>query len=372
MLNEGGHWIPSRGWDWIKASGWANLAKTAPKAFNSVLEHDAFQAELAKNGASTMYPGTLNAQYWDKQMQGVWKDWEKQPMYKKLLRELGAKGEAVSRASAKAMWATRDVLYTQLIMERMNRGETMPEAIKNVEKHMPAYRIKSRVLGSRGLSKVMHDPSMTVFSAYHYGLLSSFGEHAKSVINFSKNPKEGAESLGQILALAGTYAYLYPKLDGLYTWAGREMGLIGPNDKIESRRAGPAAVIKAVSDVMVDKKTVAAMATSFLTPTPVAQPIIELALDRALYNGQSIVDPADPPEKQAMDLFRYLGTKMDFTRLGQNVSSGKKTLPQAFVEKALDVSVKTEEAQLKQQRAERIRERSRRRRENKWRVLLGD
>jgi hypothetical protein len=63
---------------------------------------------------------------------------------------------------------------------------------------------------------------------------------------------------------------------------------------------------------------------------------------------------------------------MDFTRLGQNVSSGKKTLPQAFVEKALDVSVKTEEAQLKQQRAERIRERSRRRRENKWRVLLGD
>lgn len=57
---------------------------------------------------------------------------------------------------------------------------SLEDALKETGRIIPEYRVPTRILDVPALSKLMSNRWATYFGAFHYGLLKSFGEVAKS------------------------------------------------------------------------------------------------------------------------------------------------------------------------------------------------
>lgn len=67
---------------------------------------------------------------------------------------------------------------------------SLPDALKETGRIIPEYRVPTRILDSPVLSKVMTNKWATMFGAYHYSLLKSFGEVAKAALG-AQEPAPG-------------------------------------------------------------------------------------------------------------------------------------------------------------------------------------
>ena len=309
IFNESMHLYNARGLSgWVTPQGLHRFATTGKEAMNSVLQQDQFYKDTMALNGSLMDPVGHSAYQDALHSKGV-KEFGKTLEFKQLAASLGrAPGEllnAISKKSNTAMWTTRNMMYIQYIKELMQtKGLSHAEAIQHAEKHMPNYRLPTHVgekmLGaaaSRGLSNVLQNPNMSVFSRYHYGMIKSLIETAKDVKSGDKSKmKEGLDTTAAIVV---AMSVLYPMMDMMAA------ELTGNKDA-KQRRAGPYHPINAIMEVANSTKDPQAVLSSVFTFNPALQALVELAIDRKAYSGMQVYNPQSAPDVIAKDVGKYL------------------------------------------------------------------
>lgn len=368
MHNEAGHWALSRG-----VSGFVNpsrLKQTLPglqKAYLEVKNRGPIYQQLLREGGSIMSANVRNSSYIENAFKQSADTMVKDSKFKEIAKLVGRTPadlyKGLSKFSNKAMWSVRDVLYTQLIMEKMSReGLSMQEAIKAVERHMPPYRLPSRIgetlptkgimdsvskvlnaqgtkkilgkkvtaslieaidkglgqklLGaklSRGVSKGLQNRNLFIFARYHHGMLSSALNTLKDIATVNPGVKkldQFKEGIDSALAAYVAMSLIYPTLDQVAEFVAEALDSEGKIAEAKVRRPGVLHVFDTVREVAEGKKDAYALSSILVTLNPILQTAIELAWNAELYNRKEIANFKDLPENLVKDYSSYILRKI--------------------------------------------------------------
>lgn len=314
MFNEAMHVYNARGLTgWVTPPGIYRFVKYGKQAIDDVLGQSKFYTDTIKLGGALLAPGTRYSPVEDALIRKGIDEFSKTPEFKGLAGALGRSFKemynGLSKTANRAMWISRDIMYMQYLRELMaTRDMSHAEAIKYGELHLPNYRLPTRVgekvLGaklSRGLSSVLQNPNVTVFSRYHYGYLRSMIETVKEAGALRKGKegtKEFLHGMDSIAAIAVALAVLYPMVDMV------AQNLTG-NPDAKQRRAGPYHFINAVHEVAEGSKEPRAIIDSMFTFNPALTGLYQLAYDKNLYTNQEIYSPYSEPSIIVKDILRY-------------------------------------------------------------------
>ena len=319
MLNEAFHLYNARGLSgWVTPGGIARFQKTGKDAINDVINLTDFYEETIRLGGSLLAPGTRASAFQEALFGKGLNEFSKTGEFKELANDMGVSLKQlynnISKQSNRAMWITRDIMYMQYLREIMaTKGVSHAEAIVYAEKHMPNYRLPSivgeKVVGEnlgRGLSYVMQNPNISVFSRYHYGMVKSLVNMVREVGAIKKGAegvKEFKQGMDSAAAVAVALAVVYPLMDMMAK-------SITDNDKAKYRRAGPYHLIHAMEDVVAGAKSPAAAMNSVFTFNPALSGLVQLGMNTNWYSGQAIYNPQSDPVTLASDLTRYMGMQL--------------------------------------------------------------
>ena len=328
---------------WTKDTQWAH---------DMVLNRKPLYMRLIGKGMSSMSMNVINTRTWSnlqeinakefRKASGGTKTYKDSPMYAPWLGL--SKGYAkVSEFAQYSMWTSRDVMFMQVVKQKadavlakqvkawekggkkgkkpVENDALYMEAVKEVETHMPTYRLPETVgpesiLGyeiTRKLSQLLQNPEIIIFSRYKHGMVSS-GLNTLRDISASLDPilsrtgkagkfvsdklgykeiqmhrslkqqvRHGFESGG---ALAMSLYMLYPMMDALFQ-------VLFDSDEIKFRRAGINHVLEVGDKVFSGEKGMDSLRQVLMTINPALQLAFELMMNVNVYSGESIVDYND-------------------------------------------------------------------------------
>lgn len=313
------HWFTARGIEWAKPGGYDRMFKSGVEAMNDVLTRSRFRDQALRAGAPLMRGmGKMNAEV----MNLLKKELDTNPgIANKVTRALGYINplRAVRAFGDSLTWGTNEILTLQLIRETMRRtGLPLEDAITEVGKHMPNYRVPPRVLNSRLISHVMQNPMLSLWGHYHYGALRSYGEMAKEVLSPNSTARERVDGLGRVATIGFLMAVMYPAIDSVINEIMKSKGY-------KIRRAGSVTAPQNILDVARGKKTPEAALQSIVTPSPVPIAAAELLFNRNLRTGLPVYDRSLGKDT-AKDLGSFAASQVSPIQEGGNVLGGKKSL----------------------------------------------
>ena len=292
---------------------WKTIYKTGNKAIKAVLTKNAdFKAALDAGGALQSHREALqdiHKLFFDRLAEGLDKkeSWAMQ-VAQSLGIEHGNLLNLLHKPSSIAAWVSSDVLYLQAAYQYQaeHAGVPLKDALEEVGRIIPEYRVPTRILDSRLIQKGMTNPLISWFGAYHYGLLKSFAEAAKSALG-AQEPAPGrskAEEVGKgwdRLALLGLIVF------GLYPFVfDKEAKKITGDEHARVRRPGPFGYVQAAEDVAEHKQSPGVAAQKVVTPSPITKAAAELAFNREFFSGHEIYDPNANWHTQTDEIGRYL------------------------------------------------------------------
>jgi hypothetical protein len=376
MFNEVMHLWNARGFSgWVDPRKLSSFKSTARQAWNDVGNQSKFYREIMREGGSILGADPRNKQFFDKMMAEQTKQMFGDPVMernlaglaKKLGTSVGNLYNGISKASQKAMWFTRDVMYVQYVREIMSMHEKrtgskmeLKDAIAEAERHMPNYRMPSEVLGSRALSKGLKDPRLAQFSRYHYGMVKSLANTIKDIDPRNLKSPEGRkhfrEGVDSMLAIGVAMGVLYPLMDMIAE------SMFG--EGAEQRRAGPYHLIQAGADVAEGKKDASALIWPVLTFNPVLLSLGQLALNRNVFTGKNVYHPEDSFEDILGDVGAYATKQVPQAAPVMSAVSDEGGDTQ-FLAKQLDIKSKTNEQRAREQRAKQLEAKAKKGRDTK-------
>jgi hypothetical protein len=368
MLNEGWHLYNARGLTgWVTPAGIYRFARTGMPALREVMTQGPEYLETMKLGGSLLSSPVRNSAFMENLFNKANKEFAKTPEFKDLAKSWAMKPidafNALSKKSNMAMWTVRDMMYMQLINEKMMyENMTRAEAIKDVERHMPSYRIPHKVMGSRAMSEVLQNPKITVFSRYHYGLVNSLKETAKDLTALRQGQAgvrdflHGADTAAAIAVAIGV---LYPLQDQIGQW------LTGNKDATV-RRAGPFHIFHALHGLATLDKDPMAVVSSFFTFNPALLAGAQLIFDRQLYNGQPIYHPEDSGAKIADDIKTYVLKQHPLVGQEMKIENEKDEGFKNWLAKQLDIESPTKKTVMQRKKYQQQRKVSGFHRSAKW------
>lgn len=344
IMNEAAHWYVARGLSGILTpKGITGLAKTLPDSIASVISQDKFQTDLLKNGAPLTYPNVANQKVWTNLLNTKLEEASQKGIITNLANRLGTSPiklfEAITQKSNAIMWSSRDIMYTQLAKEHMSKGMSMQEAIAEIGSHLPEYKLPSRVLGSRDLSRLMQNRNLTVFSRYHYGMLKSLGEIGKEL----RNPKTAIQGLDHLGALIAGMTILFPMFDSLY------QSMLGRED-IKERRPGPFHLFAGLYDVAAGEKSASTVITSLLTPSPALTMGMELPFNVQMFSKQPIYQEETSAPTIAVDIARYGVGKLFAPGQAAMAETEGRAAKDEYALKQMDIEVQKNKEKIKRRK----------------------
>ena len=377
IMNEMVHWYDSRGISGFitptgvgaASKGLYGMAATMPDAVRSVILQDKFQIEMQKTGGFLLYPAVKNQRAWNNILQTSLTQAVKTGSFKEMAIALGTSparlAKKISDMGSSIMWATRDIMYTQLVKEQVLMGKTMEEAIKETGKHMPEYYIPSRIIADNQLgrvaSKTLQSP-LLVFSPYHYGMVKAVKEIGKDMTSGKMNHM--ANGLDRAAAIMVALTVLYPVLDEI------NQNLTG-QDEAKQRRAGIYHIINSVGEIMDGKKDASSLVSSLLTPNPAIVTAIEELQNHYLWSGQPIRHEGASAKAQALETARHLASKLKPAQTVDDVAyAGRKSWEQAALAE-LDIQAKSKAQIARSDAARKGRETQGKKAEKKFNKTYG-
>jgi hypothetical protein len=191
--------------------------------------------------------------------------------------------KAIYQHSAKSLWSWNDVIMMHAYMSHMAEGQALPTAIREVEKHIPNYRVPDQVMGSRLLGQSLQSPGVTAFGRYDYGRLASYGNMVKDLIGRDSSIGERAKALDQMAMLAVSSFIIYPAIDNLVR------GITG-NEHAGIRRFGAATVPEAIQKFAQGDSNWGMLMGTVMPLSPAMKVPVELATGRDTFTGKNIAD----------------------------------------------------------------------------------
>jgi hypothetical protein len=371
MYNEIYHWNIARGaGKLVSPKAYVDLMATMSEAFTEVVTQGPKYQQLLREGGSLMSDRTRNLPAMEEAFRKGTADLVKRKDFIEIAKATGrAPAElfnSISRLSNKAMWLSRDILYMQLALEKgynAKPGEYVgiKEAARDVERHMPSYRLPTKILASRGLQKVLNNKNFVIFARYKHGMLSSGLNTIKDIAMLDKNApksKQFKDGIDSAIATAVALSIVYPVLDDFYTRLF--------NKEAEVRRPGFAHVISTASKVATAEKDPFALLSVAATLNPVLQMFLETAAGYELYNRQPIYNLDDKAKVIWADYRKYLLKKIpmlsDMTRANEEVGGGAGE----FVRNMFDINTKSASEVRKAKERARVRETASKNREREY------
>jgi len=361
MFNEVMHLWNARGFTgWVDPRRLGTFADTARQAARDVGSQTKFYRDIMREGGSILGADPRNKEFFEPIFENAKKemfgDKNTQRNLGQLAKRLGTTvGDlynGISKASNKAMWFTRDVMYVQYVREIMaesqKRGQPMDlkSAIKEAEKHMPNYRLPSEVLGKRGLSQVLRNPNISMFSRYHYGMVKSLVNTIKDVDPRNLSSPEGRKHFRQgvdsMLAIGVAMGVLYPLMDYIAE------SMFG--EGAEQRRAGPFHLLQAGVNVATNKKDASALIWPVFTFNPVLLSLGQLAFNKNIFTGKKVYHPDDPLGDVLGDIGQYIAKQVPMGAPMISAVTDEDAETQ-FAAKQLDIKVKTEAEKQRESKA---------------------
>lgn len=312
-MNVAASWAMEKGISGLAPWKWKTIYSTGTKAIKAVLEqNDDFKEALEAGGALQSHRAAIQEMhklFFDRLAEGLEKD---EGWAMKTARALGIeKGNLLNllhKPSSIAAWTSSDIMYLQAAYQYQDEhpNTSLWLALKEVGRTIPEYRVPTRILDSHMLSKAMTNPIISWFGAYHYSLLHSFGQAAKSALG-AQAPAAGRTKAEEVakgwdrLALLGLITFaLFP-----YVFDKAAKKLTG-NEHARLRRPGPMGILDAGEQVEQGKMSAGAAAQKVFTPSPISKATAELLSDRELFSGRQIYDPHANWNVQGEQVGRYL------------------------------------------------------------------
>ncbi|CAB4132777.1 hypothetical protein UFOVP251_5 [uncultured Caudovirales phage] len=375
MFNEAMHLWNARGFTgWVDPRRLGTFATTARQAWRDVGNQTQFYRDIMREGGSILGAEPRNDLF-DKIIMDAGKNMLKDPelnrsvslLAKKLGTSVGGLYNGISKASTKAMWYTRDVMYVQYVREIMNMHEKrtgnrmeLKDAIAEAERHMPNYRMPSEVLGSRGVAWTLKNPNLSMFSRYHYGMVKSLVNTLKDINPKNLTSPEGRvhfkEGIDSMLAIGVAMGVIYPLMDEI------AQELFG--EGAEQRRAGPYHLIHAGENVIEGKKDATALIWPVFTFNPVLLSLGQLLFNVNIFTKKELYHPDDDIEDILSDVGAY-GVKQ-VPQAGPVMSAtAEEGGDTQFIAKQLDIKVKTQKQLEQEERAKAYQKRTKKGRDTK-------
>lgn len=322
--------------------------KVLPKAFKAATTQDKLYTQYLRDGVAL--PGAdRGAQMFNQELQRVMSiDAQKSPTEFREIANLFGYGKledmvkGIYGASNKVLWSYSDMLSLTRMMELEAKGIPREEAIAQMDKVLPNYRVPSRVGGTgemaRMASKGLQNPGISLFGRYQYNRLKAYANIVKDAVGKEKTIKDRAAALDKMAMLGFLGMVYYPVMDKIY----REV--LG-NQNAEVTRPGLLAPIKSAGDMASGDKTPSQALQSTMSAGLLTTPL-ELYSGRNLYTGKDILQRDDVSEGNVghmlYDLGMYGSSKFAPVNDLQRMTSGKMDLPE-FLGAQVGVKIPTDE-----------------------------
>lgn len=308
------HWAAEKGPSgYIPTTGGMRTYRTSIKAINAVIHQNQDFLDALDAGAPLQSQredtAKLTQLFFDQLTDGLEK---KEDWAAKIAKTVGMAPvdlvKAIYKFSGKATWLTNDIAFLQSTYEKVEQGMDLKTALRETGKHIPDYRLPVRMLNSAGLAKILSNNAITMFMAYHYGALKSYGEMAKSALGANEPPpgsgrsKAGEVAHGwELLAGVGLITFL------LYPLIADEVAKKVTGDKnAKFRRAGAATFPYNAYMLATHQKSASEVAQSIATPAVGTKTAAELLANRDFYSGRQIYDPHATWQDEAEQVGRKL------------------------------------------------------------------
>lgn len=325
MHNEAFHWAVTKGLSGFIDPRTVVGLRGLPAAAKEVLGRGELYKEILREGGSTMSANVRNTMFVEKSFNKSLEMYSKTQSFKDIAKTV-ARSPAdlyagISKWSNKSMWTVRDILYTDLIMQKKKAGMSTKEAIDSVERHMPNYRLPSRLITDkpigRVISKTLGNKAAFLFARYHAGMVGSTKNIIQDLAMLDPNVKKSKqfkEGLDSALAFGVMMAGLYPLLDSLAQATSEVIASItgdeGKITKAKLRRPGASHVLDTIFEVAGNEKDAYSLASILVTPSPVTSLAVETFMNKELYNSRPITNFANDPEVIADQYLSYLARKV--------------------------------------------------------------
>jgi hypothetical protein len=326
--NIGVHWIVEKGLTGVGPQNWGRILRTGSRAIDAVIHQNNDFLSALDEGAPLQSARLDSGATTKLLLERMGRELEGNPTAaQQVAKALGYVNpaklvRAVYNFSSKVTWVSNDVAMLQATYEHMERtGSSFKEAITDVSKHIPDYRLPTRIFNSTALAKLMSSPDLTMFGAYHYGALRSYGEMAKGLLSEDMPQAERMKSLDR-LAMLGLFTFVaYPALDQLAKY------LTG-DKTAQFRRAGASTFIYNLAQLAKGEKSPTQVLESVVTPAVHTKALLQLAANRDFFTGRNIVDWNADSKTIGKQLARYGGQNLAPVNTGMQVTEGRRTLGQ--------------------------------------------
>jgi hypothetical protein len=344
IANVGTHWFVSRGWDWLNPAAYERLATSGMRAIRAVIEQGHEVNRVLDAGGSMVFPGVRDANFIERTMDAVGEHITQNPAkWQQVADTLGVNPTELTKAiysgSKTAMWSVNDMFYMQGVYEREMKGMKLKDAIVDLERSFPNYRMPTTIMGSgqwsRFLSKVLSDPTYMAFGRYHENMMNAQATIVKDLA--VGTGKERMDAIGKLMALSILGFAIKPVLDKMATLVTGD-----PNASINAR--GPLSIPNHLYRWMMGKEDYSAAVRAVGTIPPLASTALDVIRGKN-FAGKDIAPPAD--------LTKPGNVGLAATQLGEHVASGliaplntvetaarnKRSIPAAVGQAALDIKV---------------------------------
>jgi hypothetical protein len=337
------HWAVEKGVSgFVNPMNYPRMTRAGIKAINAVIHQNADFLEALDAGAPLQSQQFETKQFADlffKKMQEELGDDPESDKVKEWAKTLGMSPvrfiKSIYDLSSKVTWYTNDIAFLQAVYEKQERGMSLKDALTETSRHIPDYRLMTRIFDSPNLAKLMSNKNITMFGAYHYGALKSYGQMAKSLTGFNwtdagtKNEQgeptnaagrteqeEKLHGLDTLAMLALTTFVIYPLIDRL-------LKAVTGNTDAQMRRAGASTFIYNLAMLSKAERTPTEVAESVATPAVHAQASAEMVMNRDLRTGQRLYDPHAPAKKLAGQVGRQLVRSVAPVSQGMDIAEGR-------------------------------------------------
>lgn len=270
-----------------------------------------------KAGGGMMYPATQIKNFAESMQKELMNDPNMAPVAKSF--GFGTPADMLKRVyqhANESLWSWGDAIMLDAYKAHMKGGMPLQSSIKEVEKHIPNYRLPDQILGSRGLKQV--ESVLPTFARYDYGRMASYGNMVKDLISKDSSVGDRAKALDQMAMLAVNSFIVYPALDKAV------QGITG-NPNASVRRYGSAAVPTAIYQYLSGNSDAAHTLSAMFPLSPVFAMPVAIYSNRDQYTGKPLGQNAKQFAGSLLDTLSPVKT-------AHEVVSGKKTLPQAALE----------------------------------------